>query len=534
MDNKGSCLRTFRKDRDCLCTCRRLQVLATVYHRIAELTVHSALRSQRTTHDPKEVARSSWLRRQPSSIPIDLQCYCAFPAVVLLLASLAIVVPSQAVETGLNVNSTVAPVRPESPPPAENNRMERLPPPKLSSAVDLTIEVCSLDDVMQMALCRNPTIETARARVEASKGNWQQVGLKPNPQVGYSAQEVGLEGRAGQQGLVIQRDFVRGGKLALNRAVAEHEIELAMNELCIAEQRVRNNVRWAYFEALILQQRLEKAREVAQLAKDNMAAIDQLRQAQEISQITVYQGRVDYESALFRVQQASVDLNGAMRRLASIVGVPELGCGSLLGDPRQQLPDLEWQPIMDRFLGFAPQLQSAQIRINQAQARLARARAGRVPNVSVQGGVFYADAEEQPFANLSIIRPLQIHNRNQGNIRRAEAEVIETGCALEATRRALLRQLATRYRDYQQATIKVESYYDRVLPASESKLALVREGFRQGEVDSLTLSMSQREYAILQLGAIGALQVAWQAAVELEGFLLLDADDEFDLSIVGF
>ena len=56
----------------------------------------------------------------------------------------------------------------------------------------------TLDSLEQMALSSNPTLVESRARVDAASGRWLQVGLKPNPQIGYTAPEIGNEGTAGQ------------------------------------------------------------------------------------------------------------------------------------------------------------------------------------------------------------------------------------------------------------------------------------------------------------------------------------------------
>ncbi|MEK6239502.1 MAG: hypothetical protein N2C14_32690, partial [Planctomycetales bacterium] len=57
----------------------------------------------------------------------------------------------------------------------------------------------TLADVESMALARNPSLTEATAQISALRGKWIQVGLQPNPVVGYLGGEIGNEGHGGQQ-----------------------------------------------------------------------------------------------------------------------------------------------------------------------------------------------------------------------------------------------------------------------------------------------------------------------------------------------
>ena len=59
----------------------------------------------------------------------------------------------------------------------------------------------------------------------------------------------------------------------------------------------------------------------------------------------------------------------------------------------------------------------------RAEAVLSRECAARVPNVDVQAGVQYDNATRDTIAGVQAGVPLPVFNRNQGNIRQAEAEL---------------------------------------------------------------------------------------------------------------
>ena len=151
-------------------------------------------------------------------------------------------------------------------------------PQPLPSAGGLT-----LDALEQMAFSNNPAIGQSAARVRALRGKCLQVGLKPNPTVGYVAGEVGNDGAAGQQGVFAGQDFITAGKLQRNRAIVAAEISRAEQELAAVQRRVQTDVRQGYYDAQLAQRRVELAAQLARVttaqhtySQTNLAYLDAL------------------------------------------------------------------------------------------------------------------------------------------------------------------------------------------------------------------------------------------------------------------
>src|SRR5262245_44937367 len=108
----------------------------------------------------------------------------------------------------------------------------------------------TLAELEAMALGYNPTIGQAQEHVEMARGRKIQAGLFPNPILGYTGEEIGNEGRAGQQGAFIEQAIPTAGKLRLSRdtfAQEEHQERWAF----YAQQlRVQNAVRIRFFQTL--------------------------------------------------------------------------------------------------------------------------------------------------------------------------------------------------------------------------------------------------------------------------------------------
>src|SRR5690606_6642877 len=89
------------------------------------------------------------------------------------------------------------------------DHLEILPAP-LRAPDAINQQPLTLEDFESMALSANPSVARAAALVQSARGNWVQVGLGPNPIVGYEGQQLGSGGLAEQHGVFIEQEFVRG------------------------------------------------------------------------------------------------------------------------------------------------------------------------------------------------------------------------------------------------------------------------------------------------------------------------------------
>jgi outer membrane protein TolC len=122
------------------------------------------------------------------------------------------------------------------------------------------------------------TLAQAARRVEAFQGQQVQVGLYPNPVIGYQAEEVGENGGAGQHGLFFRQEIVTSNKLGLNRAVAAHEVQQAEWDLRMQRQRILNDVRSRAYDVLAAQRTMEIADGLAEVFRKYDIAREQVEQ----------------------------------------------------------------------------------------------------------------------------------------------------------------------------------------------------------------------------------------------------------------
>jgi cobalt-zinc-cadmium efflux system outer membrane protein len=412
------------------------------------------------------------------------------------------------------------PLLPPAPPRDSENGAEPLMPPRAMAGGNQAGGALVLAEAEQLALAQHPALIEAQARIQAAQGQWLQAGLYPNPIVGYSGQQLGSRGQAEQEGVVMQGELVLGGKLRLNRAVAEQQIVQAEMEYAGRQLRVLTNVRKTFYEVLVAQRRLDLNDQLVAVGGKGLQAAETLFQAKEVGRADVLQAKIEAQQARILQFNARNRSAAAWRELAAAMGREDLGSRPLEGDVSDDGREYEWESMRQRLLGSSPELAVALAGAQRAQAALARARVEPIPNLTIQGIVQRDATTDSTNGALQATMPIPVFNRNQGNIRAAEGEWIAAEQAVRRLELDLQSRLAPVFERYRNAKQQVERYREEILPNAKETLELVQASYEAGESSYLSLLTAQRTYFQTNLAYLDALRELWSAIWEMEGLLV--------------
>lgn len=394
--------------------------------------------------------------------------------------------------------------------------------PQTERSQETAAPVLTLVDLEEMALAANPSVIRAAALVQAASGHYTQVGLPPNPTVGYEGQQIGSRGLAEQDGVFINQEIVRGGKLRLNRQIAAQEWARAEEELVAQQQRVTTDVRIAFYNVLIAQLQQDLYQELVENAKAIVEYNDKLEKAGERSRPEVIQVMLEREHLVTGLRNAGRRKAAAWQELATFVGDPRLPEARLVGDPDNSPGNYQWDATLQRLLTSSPEIGVAVTNVERARWAVQRALVEKVPNVTLQGLVNARDngIGGRSDGALSVSVPLPIWNRNQGGVIQAQGQVVAAERALEQLELDLRNRLAGVFERYGNAR-DYEDRYRKVLKSLTDEwlrqIELLREG---GEASQLDVILFQRTYAQNKLDYLDALRERRKAEAEIDGMLL--------------
>jgi cobalt-zinc-cadmium efflux system outer membrane protein len=432
--------------------------------------------------------------------------------------------------TVLGVVASAALARSEEPigpllAPQEMLRMAQLPEPSGSTAPAAGADVLTLSEAEALAAANHPVLRVAEGEVRAARGRWVQVGLRPNPVLGYSGEEIGNDGTAGMQGGFVGKEFVTAGKLRLSRAAASNEVAAAEQRLERARLQVMAIVRSYYFQALAAQRAVALSRQLTTIAGQAVRVSELRLRADDISRAALLQTQIESETAILFEQESVNRYDAAQRQLAVVIGFdPRTQVLPPLEDEFQKpLPSLDWESTRARVLAESPVLAEGRFAVERARWMVARETAGRVPNVDVEAGVMFDHGTRDTVASVQVGMPIPVFDRNQGAIAAACGELAAAQASLEQRELLLEERLAAALRDYLTARQRVSRYVDTILPATRQSLEMVTAAYQQGELDYLQLITSQQTYTAKNLSYLEDLETAWRMWARIESLLVEDA-----------
>lgn len=439
----------------------------------------------------------------------DLVPLSALPAVNTLYAEETAIKQVDYAETRLEVNQPTALL-------AENT------PELLATPLgeDSLSDGLALEAIQQLALANNPAVSQASAQVRALRGKYVQVGLPPNPTAGYSASEVGNDGRAGQQGGFAGQEFITAGKLDKNRAIVAAEIDKAEQVFRATQRRVLTDVRSSYYRALVAQQRIETAKTLLEATGEAVKASQNLLDAEEIPLAGLLQTEVEQQNAQIVLRLAENELTAAWQQLSAVVGDLDLPPQKLIGDPKALPSELDWEETLARITTLSPEMAAAMAELSRSRRALTRARVEPIPDVNTQFTVQYDNSSDFTVAGIQATIPLPIWNKNQGGIRQAQAEISVASQNIDRVALDLKNRLASTFREYANARTQAETYANEILPRAVKTFDLVQRGYSLGEVGYLDLLTAQKTYMQTNLAYLDSLGSLWQNYTKIDGLLL--------------
>jgi cobalt-zinc-cadmium efflux system outer membrane protein len=407
-------------------------------------------------------------------------------------------------------------------PPAGPRANGRTAPEPVPPGAQAPLQSLTLDDLQSMALANNPTLAQSAARVQAARGRWVQAGLYPNPKIGYMADEIGNFGKAGMQGGGFSQEIVRGRKLSLDRAVASREIAQAQQQLEAQRWRVTNDVRAQFYSLLVAQRTMELSDQLLELGRRSLKSAEDLFKGQLVSRVDVLQAQIELSTTQATAEGARHRYAAVWRRLAATIGVPDMQPVPVSGDLQPSMDRITWEDSLQRILASSPELGAAFAGVQRARFVLARAQAEPIPNFDVEASVQHDNESGDDVAGVTVMFPIPIHNKNQGAICAAEAELRIAQAEVARLQLALQNRLATVFERYATALELAERYQREILPNARQSLDLVDQAYRAEELSYVNVLMAQRTFAQTNLAYLNALQELWESRNAIDGLLLSD------------
>ena len=388
--------------------------------------------------------------------------------------------------------------------------------------------ILGLNDVLKLALDRNPQLSAARSKIVVRQAQAQQVALLPNPTLSVQLQNVGVsESAFPDEGLeatlFLQQVIELGGKRGHRGSVHDSRVRAAEADMDIARLQVIADTTVAFIDALAQQQALGIAEEKTQLAEELLRAVRLLVKKGAISGAEIPRAEVEVLLQKSETRRKGRALRESFVRLATMWGAEDFAYSRLRGNLEIQ-GDVPTWPRLVSMLERSPQQERWDVEIEQSQFAVKLENARRIPNIQLGVGPKYFDSNDEWGLQLGLSMALPVFNRNQGARRESVAHLARAREEQEDSRLELRRRLSLSRETMLMSYDEARALEEEILPRAREAYDEIRRGHVEGAFELTAVLDAQRSLFVLQsrlLEAQRSYRVAQARAEQLVGESIL-------------
>ncbi|MCX6996553.1 MAG: TolC family protein [Kiritimatiellaeota bacterium] len=386
----------------------------------------------------------------------------------------------------------------------------RLPPVK-----ELTLE-----QARQRVLEHQPAWAAAQWDVRAAAGRARQAAARPNPSLTLEAENFGGQGdfngfdRAEYTAQIAQ-PLELGGKRAQRQRAATQDQRLADYDLEAQRLDWEAEATRRFVTVLHGQEQCALGGDFLILAEAFHNAVAARVRAGKVAPTEETKAEILLAQRKLLLDQAWQDLVRARSQLATLWGAatPDFERAAGTSPTPPPLPPLAaW---LDR-LPRNPDLSRWSAEIEQRRATLDLATAGRVPDLTVAGGVRHFSETDSQTLVVSVALPLPLFDRNQGRIQETQAGLAKAA----RLQRAAEISATTRLTETHQALVtmerKIAALKGEILPRAQTVFEAMMKGYQLGKFTYLEVLDAQRACFEARSEYLEALASYQQGRADLE------------------
>jgi len=380
----------------------------------------------------------------------------------------------------------------------------------------------TLSRLEDLAQEHNPTLRQARMQIEGERAKALQAGLYLNPSLGYSGEQIGVNGTAGEfQGGFVQQQIVTAGKLRLSREKYLARASAAEFQALAQEYRIINEVRIRYAKVLGAQERLAIQRELLKTAQDRLLTVKEMVNVGQANQADLSQANVLRGEQDLNVQMVENDLEMEWEWLMTLVGVPQPPT-PVPGNLEEETAPLQWKPMLHRLLSESPELELARAVLKADAITIEREKVQPIPDLVLRGSAGRNYDNRQTVYGVGAFIEVPLFDWNQGTVQQAQADYRQQQAEVRLTELRLRRSLAKQFQQYRTALQHVNSYQTIILPESEQRYRLRLKSYKKNRETWPAVLEAQQDFFGRRLTYVDHLVAHQSTRVAIQGLLLVD------------
>lgn len=375
---------------------------------------------------------------------------------------------------------------------------------------------------MRLALANNPSLRAARTLIQQSQDQEITANLRPNPVLIADSLFVPLfsPGQLTSDNIntVTEFDlgasylFERGGKRGRRLQAARDFTAVTSSQVADAQRALTFSVALQYVNVLLAESTLDFATQDLASFQNTVGISQAQYKAGQISEgdylkikLQLLQFQTDVSSARLARAQALVSL----RQLLGYQSVP--ADYDVSGTLAYQPLTLDREHLQALALQLRPDLRAAVQGVAASQSQYALAKANGKQDLNFTFDYTHVSGLEN--GSFIVNFPLPIFNRNQGEIARTQAAIIQAQDSEAAARELVMSDVANSFEAAQADAQIIQLYQSGYLDDAKQSRDISQYAYQRGSASLLDLLDAERSYRATQLAFLQA-EAGYQLALE--------------------
>ena len=349
----------------------------------------------------------------------------------------------------------------------------------------------SLSDALALTLQRNPELQSYDWDIRAAEARTIQAGLKPNPAISYSSQNLPgsgpyRNGEVMENTLELSQLVELGGKRQARVIEAESSRTVAEWAYQVRRVEVLKDTTQAFVAVLASQRQVQLAEETATLAESVTPMTQKRVDAGKANAVEVMRSKVLVASARIELEQARRSLATARINLAAQWGAQTMDFESVNGS-LESIKELPKFSALVARIHSNPEIARWSAERRNRLATLAKQKSLAKPDITLSAGPRMLGTADDISFVVGFSIPLPFKNRNQGAIAEAEAQVAKTDSERKTSEMNVFTQLNAAYQVLLGAAKEIEMLRRDVLPGAQQAEEAIMQGYEAGRFTQLEI-----------------------------------------------
>lgn len=372
-----------------------------------------------------------------------------------------------------------------------------------------------LEDVLGIALEKNPQAAVFNAQLEAQKGVIVSSGAYPNPEVEL---EIGRGSSLGEEESISKGEFALSFSQPIEkqslrffrRKTAEAEFSALQFEQEAFLLALRAEVKSAFYELLLNKKQSEIAQDNFKTVKSLLQTVEKRVKSGEAPEFELVKAKVELLKAEKEVKKAENRIAISKNKLNSLTGQTLPENFDVQGAFLSSGITLDFTLLLSQSISKHPDILRLYKEKEAKKFFLELEKKSIFPQVEIKTG-YSREIDKQGFA-FGISIPFPLRYRRKGEIVTARAEISKTEAEIEKAKIELSTLLLSAYKNYQIAMDQVEVFDKGLLKQAEEALRIAQISYQYGESGLLDYLDAQRVY---QETVLEYLQAQFEFSVSL-------------------